>query len=431
MTRSAPKRPAQAPSPRPASGLRPRLAQTRRLSLELAAPLSPEDMTVQAHDDASPTKWHLAHTTWFFETFVLRPHAAGYCMFDEAFAYCFNSYYESEGARQPRSSRGLLSRPSCESVFAYRAHVDAALEALLAQDVGEDIARLIELGINHEQQHQELMLSDILALFAASPLRPAYRAPSSGRSTAPLEPLRYVRFPGGIRSVGHESDGFAWDNEHPFHSVLLQRYALADRLTSNGEWLEFIADGGYRRPLLWLADGWAMVRREAWQAPLYWEQRDGTWLQMTLEGLQPVDLAAPVCHVSYYEADAFARWAGRRLPTEFEWEVAARSVPFTGNTLGAKALRPLPCKPDPRSKVHQMAGDVWEWTASAYLPYPGFRAPEGALGEYNGKFMVSQHVLRGASFATPDGHSRPTYRNFFYPHQRWQFTGVRLASDGA
>ena len=406
-----------------------RLLGTRHLSLELAAPLSPEDMTIQPMDDASPTKWHLAHTTWFFETFVLRLHALDYRVFDEAFAYCFNSYYESEGDRQPRPSRGLLSRPSSERVLAYRAHVDGALERLLTRAPTAEIARLTEIGINHEQQHQELMLTDILALFAASPFHPAYQEPRTRQAPTQADPLSWLGFPGGIRSVGHDGRSFAWDNEQPMHSVVLQPFALADRLITNGEWLEFMSDGGYHQPLLWLSDGWATVRREGWQSPLYWHRRDDTWQMMSLEGLLPLDLAAPVCHVSYYEADAFARWAGKRLPTEFEWEIAACDLPPSGNTLGSRALRPLPADNGSSDKLRQMFGDAWEWTASAYAPYPGYRPPKGALGEYNGKFMVSQHVLRGASCVTPDGHSRPTYRNFFYPHQRWQFAGVRLAKE--
>jgi ergothioneine biosynthesis protein EgtB len=414
-----------------AASLADRLFDTRRLSAELAAPLSDEDMVVQAMDDASPTKWHLAHVTWFFETFILTRYLSDYRVFDEDFAYCFNSYYESAGPRHPRPFRGLLTRPSNESVMAYRTHVDEALERLI--NVGgpdkAEIDRLIEIGINHEQQHQELLLTDILSLFAANPLRPAYREPCEAPATREPEPARWLSFPGGIRSVGHDGDGYAWDNENPRHSVLLQPFKLADRLVTNSEWCGFIEDGGYGDPMLWLSDGWATVKRESWQAPLYWEKRDGEWLQMSLEGLRPIDPAAPVCHVSYYETDAFARWAGKRLPTEFEWEFAAAGLPVTGNTLTRRTLRPLPPRPDGGDRPRQMFGDVWEWTQSAYLPYPGYRPPEGGLGEYNGKFMVSQQVLRGASCATPGGHSRATYRNFFYPFQRWQFMGLRLAQE--
>ncbi len=408
-----------------------RLFETRRLSLELASPLSVEDMTVQAMEDASPTKWHLAHATWFFETFVLEKRLQGYQPFDETFNYCFNSYYESLGARQPRPRRGLLTRPSVERILSYRAHVDRALEKLLGQTLPPDsgVLRLVETGVNHEQQHQELLLADILALFAANPLRPAYRArPRTDRPHDP-DPMNWIEFPGGIHLIGDQGDGFAFDNERPRHQALIHSFRLGDRLVTNAEWLDFIADGGYRKASLWLADGWTAINRNDWRAPLYWENRDEQWFAMSLEGLKPVERAAPVVHVSYYEADAFARWAGARLPTEFEWEVAAQGIPTTGNTLSTRALRPLPADQPSNGLPRQMFGDVWEWTQSAYLPYPGYRPQQGALGEYNGKFMVSQHVLRGASCATPDNHSRPSYRNFFYPHQRWQFMGLRLASE--
>lgn len=387
-----------------------RLFETRAHSLALAAPLTPEDMVVQPMDDASPTKWHLAHVTWFFETFILAKFLPDYQPFDPSFAYCFNSYYETLGPRHPRARRGVLTRPSAAQVFAYRAHVDAGLRALLERRDPDEgpLAHLLDVGINHEQQHQELLLTDVLALFAANPLRPAYRQPASTPLPAMrARPMKWVAFEGGIRQVGHAGADFCWDNETPRHDCLVHDFKLADRLVTNGEWRAFIADGGYETPLLWLADGWATVMREGWRAPLYWEERDATWLAMTLEGLREIDPAAPVTHVSYYEADAYARWYGARLPTEFEWEVAACS--------GAK--------------LTQMYGHAWQWTQSAYLPYPGYRAATGALGEYNGKFMVNQQVLRGSSLATPHGHTRPTYRNFFYPHQRWQFTGVRLASE--
>jgi ergothioneine biosynthesis protein EgtB len=411
-----------------------RLVETRALSRELVQPLSPEDMTVQAMDDASPTKWHLAHVTWFFETFVLVKHLPGYRVFDEAFNYCFNSYYESQGPRQPRPRRGVLTRPSAERVLAYRSHVDEGLAALFRHGGADrvEIARLVEVGINHEQQHQELLLTDILALFAANPLRPAYRPrrPRAAEAAGREPPaLGWVEFPGGIHAVGHDGAGYAWDNETPRHDTLIHPFRLADRLVTNGEWLDFMADGGYRAASLWLSDGWAAVNREGWRAPLYWEERDGAWLAVSLEGLNPVERDAPVAHVSYYEADAFARWAGKRLPTEFEWEAAAQGLPVTGNSLATGALRPLPADEPAEAKPRQMFGDVWEWTVSAYLPYPGYRPPVGALGEYNGKFMVSQQVLRGGSCATPAGHTRATYRNFFYPHQRWQFMGLRLATE--
>lgn len=409
-----------------------RLFETRRLSIELTDGLTPEDMVVQAMDDASPTKWHLAHVTWFFETFVLAKHLPGYRVFDERFNFCFNSYYESQGTRHPRAKRGLLTRPGISEVFSYRAHVDDALARLFAK-TGEpdgDLARLVEIGINHEQQHQELFLTDILALFAAGPLRSAYRSPKPApvrRSDSAH--LNWIAYAGGIHPIGHSGPGFAWDNEGPRHETLIHPFALADRLVTNGEWIDFISDGGYRTAALWLADGWSTVNRESWQAPLYWETHDGQWLAMSLEGRRPPDPNAPVSHISYFEADAFARWSGKRLPTEFEWEVAAAPLAVAGNDLGTRALRPLAAETPAPGVPRQMFGDVWEWTQSAYLPYPGYRPPEGAIGEYNGKFMVSQQVLRGASCATPRGHSRPTYRNFFYPQQRWQFVGLRLASD--
>jgi ergothioneine biosynthesis protein EgtB len=386
-------------------------------------------MTVQAMEDASPTKWHLAHVTWFFETFILAKHLPGYRVFDESFNYCFNSYYESQGRRQPRPRRGLLTRPSIRRVMAYRAHVDEAMRALFAGGIDAEVARLIEVGINHEQQHQELLLTDILALFAANPLHPAY-GPAQPRTVEPEpEAPGWIEFPGGIRSIGHGGDGFAWDNEAPRHEALVHPFRLADRLVTSGEWLEFMVDGGYSRPELWLADGWSTVNRECWEAPLYWERQDGEWLAMSLEGSHAIERAAPVCHVSYYEADAFARWAGKRLPTELEWETAAQQLDAGASVAPAKApLRPLPADTS-SGGPRQMYGHVWQWTQSAYLPYPGYRPPAGALGEYNGKFMVSQQVLRGSSCVTPAGHARPTYRNFFYPHQRWQFVGLRLASE--
>jgi ergothioneine biosynthesis protein EgtB len=409
------------------ASLRDRLLATRRLSLALAAPLSDEDQVVQANDDASPAKWHLAHTTWFFEAFLLRRFLDGYRLFDEAFEYCFNSYYESVGPRHPRAKRGLLTRPSADAVRAYRAHVDAALETLCRRELPRQAAELIELGINHEQQHQELLLTDILSLFASEPLKPAYRAANPGVLVREAAPLNFISFDGGIFEIGHDGEGFAYDNEGPRHEELIRPFKLADRCVTNAEWIAFVEDGGYATPTLWLADGWAMVRDQGWKGPLYWEEAEGGYAQMSLLGFRPVDPAAPVTHVSYYEADAFARWAGYRLPTEFEWEIASRSVPAEGRDLGADHLRPMPASNG--AGLRQMIGDVWEWTGSAYLPYPGFKAAPGAVGEYNGKFMCNQFVLRGGSCATPEGHIRRTYRNFFYPHQRWQFTGLRLAAD--
>ena len=406
-----------------------RFFATRKLSLKIAEPLTPEDMTVQAMEDASPTKWHLAHTSWFFETFILTPHVNGYRPFDDDFAYCFNSYYETAGPRHARPKRGLLTRPTAEEVFAYRQYVDDALRELFASGDAEEpsIARLLVLGRAHEQQHQELMLTDVLSLFAANPLRPRYRAGRAQPPKAASPVMGWRAYGGGMQKIGSAGDGFAFDNEGPQHETFVQPFQIADRLVTNGEWLEFIADGGYETPTLWLADGWACVQREHWGAPLYYEESDGVWMQMSLDGLVPVDPGAPVVHVSYYEADAFARWAGKRLPSEFEWEIAARDAAGPSNTLGSGALRPLPAGAG--DGLLQMNGDAWQWTMSAYQPYPRYRPAKGAIGEYNGKFMVSQQVLRGASCVTPDDHSRATYRNFFYPWQRWQFCGLRLADD--
>ncbi len=399
------------------------LAATRALSIEIAAPLTSEDQVVQAMDDASPTKWHLGHTTWFFEDLVLKRFLPGYRVFDGRFAYCFNSYYESLGARHPRPQRGLLTRPSAEEVRAYRAYVDESLDALLAGSVPEEALSLIELGLNHEQQHQELMLTDILALFAANPLRPAYRETAPAIEEAPGAG-QWRQVPGGIYEIGHRGQGFAYDNEGPAHRALLSDFQIFSREVTNGGWLAFMEAGGYSEPLLWLSDGWATVQREGWQAPGYWELKDGRWHQMTLHGLLPAAPERPVTHVSFYEADAFARWAGHRLPTEFEWEVASanEAAPASPN------LSWLYARPPSAAGESPLCGNVWQWTQSAYLPYPGYKPASGPLGEYNGKFMCNQLVLRGGSFATPDRHSRRTYRNFFYPHQRWQFMGLRLAS---
>ena len=407
-----------------------RIFATRDQSLALAAPLSAEDQCVQAMDDASPAKWHLAHTTWFFETFVLKPHLDNYRVFDERFPFCFNSYYEAEGDRHPRARRGLLTRPAHEEVLAYRAHVDAKLADLFATGVSDrpEVARLLEIGLHHEQQHQELLLTDILALFAMNPLLPAYRMPASpGRTDHPACQTGWVSFDGGIVDIGHSGSAFCFDNELPRHQALVHPFRLADRLVTNGEWQEFMRAGGYTRPDFWLADGWALARREGWEAPLYYRRLDDQWHEMGLAGLLPVDPEAPVSHVSYYESDAYARFAGKRLPTEFEWEVAADRAGTDRNDLGSGLLRPAAAGNG--RGIRQMFGDCWEWTQSAYLPFPGYAPPEGAIGEYNGKFMVSQMVLKGGSCATPEGHTRPTYRNFFYPWQRWQFMGLRLAED--
>ena len=408
-----------------------RLRRTRDLTVALAAPLSDADATVQAMDDASPAKWHLAHTTWFFETFVLRDHVADYCLHDDRFPFLFNSYYEAEGARHPRGRRGMLTRPSLDEIRDWRAAVDAALVRALPGLPPAALA-LVELGIQHEQQHQELMQTDILALFAENPLDPAMWTVSRDRPAPAPGPVRWIEGRQGIVEIGDDGAGFAFDCEGPRHAVLLHPHAIADRLVTNAEWGAFIADGGYGRADLWLADGWAWVKANGVEAPLYW-RRDGAggWAQFALDGLHPVRPAAPVAHVSYYEADAFARWAGARLPTEAEWESAAAGIdPSSGNQLDAAGpARPRACCDGAGGGARQMFGDVWEWTGSAYLPHPGFRTAPGAVGEYNGKFMSGQFVLKGASCATPRGHSRAGYRNFFYPHQRWQFAGVRLARD--
>jgi ergothioneine biosynthesis protein EgtB len=406
-----------------------RLSDTRALSEALAGPLSDADASLQAMPDASPAKWHLAHTTWFFETFVLRDHATDYAPWDARFAYLFNSYYEAEGPRHPRARRGMLSRPALDEVRAWRRHVDDALaEALPA--LPETARALVLLGIHHEQQHQELLLTDILNLFAENPLCPAVWAYPRDPPAAAPGPPRWIAGREGIVEIGHAGEGFAFDCEGPRHPALLHRHSLADRLVTNAEWRAFIDDGGYRDPTLWLSDGWAWVQREAVEAPLYWRRDgEGGWLGFALDGLHPLDPAVPVSHISYYEADAFARWAGARLPTEPEWEASAAGLdPESGNQLDAAGpVRPRAAPVG--DGLRQMFGDVWEWTGSAYLAYPGFRPAAGAVGEYNGKFMSGQFVLKGGSCATPRGHGRASYRNFFYPHQRWQFTGLRLARD--
>jgi ergothioneine biosynthesis protein EgtB len=372
-----------------------------------AAPLSAEDQVIQSMPDASPTKWHRAHTTWFFEQFLLVPNVAGYRPFDPRFAFLFNSYYVAAGPRHARPKRGLITRPSVAEVAAYRAHVDAAVDQLVADTPASklaDVLRILEIGLNHEQQHQELLLTDILHAFAENPDDPVYDAGWRMPGVGATDTRGFADIPEGIRTVGHQDEGFFFDNEAPAHRALVGPVGIARGLVTNGEWLAFMADRGYERPELWLSDGWATVAAEGWNAPGYWRDVDGRWTVMTLAGRVPVAPALPVCHVSYYEADAFARWAGKHLPSETEWEVAARG-----------------------SELDAAFGVVWQWTRSAYLPYPGYRPVDGALGEYNGKFMANQMVLRGSSCATPRGHTRVTYRNFFYPPARWQFTGLRLA----
>ncbi len=397
-----------------------RFRQVRALTLELAASLSAEDQQVQAMPDASPTKWHLAHTSWFFETFVLS--RAGLAPFHPRFGYLFNSYYEELGPRHARPERGLLTRPSLTEVHAYRAHVDAAMTALLQS--GDARPELVELGLQHEQQHQELILTDIKALLGANPLRPAYL--EQPHLPQPAAPLAWLARPGGLRELGFSGPGFSFDNEGPRHRVYLAPYRMASRTVTCGEYLAFMGDGGYSNPKLWLSDGWAAVQTHGWRAPLYWEEdQDGRWRLYTLGGLREVDPDEPVCHVSCYEADAFARWAGARLPTEAEWEDVAAEQPIAGNLLDARRFHPRAAPPGSTG----LFGDVWEWTASSYSGYPGYAPPAGALGEYNGKFMCNQLVLRGGSCATPLSHIRPTSRTFFPAAARWQFSGFRLAKD--
>jgi ergothioneine biosynthesis protein EgtB len=421
-----------------------RFEAVRLLTDELSAPLSAEDQTVQSMPDVSPTKWHRAHTSWFFETFLLVPFLGGYRAFDPAYGFLFNSYYEGVGARHPRPERGLLSRPGIDDIARYRAHVDQAMAALF--DVADErIESLVELGIHHEQQHQELLLMDIKHVLSCNPTLPSYRTLGPA-ATSPLVPSNWTAHPGGMQVIGHRGDGFGFDNEFPRHPVYLEPFALRDELVTCGEWMEFIDDHGYHRPDLWLSDGWATIQAECWEAPLYWWRADGEWQEFTLGGPTPIDPGRPVCHVSYYEADAFARWAGARLPSEAEWEVAAermnvdavgstdaggandgaRSAVATPHVLDREVLHPLAPEPGRRPSL---LGDVWQWTSSAYGPYPGFAPAPGAVGEYNGKFMVNQYVLRGGSCATPPGHVRTTYRNFFPPAARWPFTGLRIAAS--
>lgn len=400
--------------------------RVRAATEALVRGLEPEDMVAQSMDDCSPTKWHLAHTTWFFETFVLRAEP-GHAPFHPAFEVLFNSYYEAVGPQFPRPRRGLLTRPTVREVLAYRAHVDAAVERRLAAEVAPELAARVELGLHHEQQHQELILMDLKHLFAQSPLRPALRPEAAAPSERPAPPLAWHAGPDGLVELGHAGAGFCFDNEAPRHCVFLRPYALASRCVTNGEYAEFIADGGYRRPDLWLSDGWATVRRLGWTAPLYWDLADGTGSEFTLGGPRPLDPHAPVVHVSHYEADAYARWAGARLPTEAEWETVAAGAAIAGNFVESGRLHPTSAPDGPGPQ--QLFGDVWEWTASAYLPYPGYRPAAGALGEYNGKFMSGQMVLRGGSCVTPADHARASYRNFFPPAARWPFAGIRLIRD--
>ncbi len=413
-----------------ASGERFRAA--RRQTMQLCEPLTPEDMMVQSCAEASPAKWHLAHTTWFFESFVLREFLPGYRVFHADFAWLFNSYYESFSAFPEKRLRASFSRPALDDILRYREHVDAAMEQLFEQEPEAEALRRIELGANHEEQHQELLITDILNAFFTNPLRPAYKSlgatQAGGHEQA--SPLEFRQFEGGLREAGHAGDGFCFDNEMPRHRVWLEPYELANRLVTCGEFAEFMADGGYRKPEFWLSAGWDAVKQHGWRAPLYWSDADGEWSVFTLRGERSlVELAAtPVSQVSYFEAEAYARWAGLRLPTEFEWEAAAEGQLVEGNLLDSWDLTPVPSEElGQRTNHSHLYGDCWQWTNSAYLGYPGFRPLDGTLGEYNGKFMSGQMVLRGGSCVTPNRHIRATYRNFFAPETRWQFSGIRLA----
>ncbi len=403
---------------------------TRALTERLARPLSAEDQAVQSMPDASPTKWHLAHVSWFFETFLLKRHLAGYGAFNGDFNFLFNSYYEAAGARHPRPQRGLLTRPPLGQVLDFRHHVDHGMRRLI-EAAGDarwaEVAPLVELGLQHEQQHQELLLTDIKHLFSCNPLLPGYRSAGAAPASTAV-PLAWCEAEGGVVEVGDGGTGFAFDCERPRHIVALSPFRLASRLVTNGEYLEFIGDGGYTTFRHWLADGWAVVQSQEWRHPLYWQEVDGAWFEFTLSGLEPLDAAAPACHLSYYEADAFARWAGKRLPSEAEWEVVARDMPPRGNLLASGRLHPVAADPALPAPL-QMFGDAWEWTQSPFGAYPGFKPAPGAIGEYNGKFMSNQFVLRGGACTTPDDHIRATYRNFFYPDARWQVSGLRLAED--
>jgi ergothioneine biosynthesis protein EgtB len=403
--------------------------EVRARTEELCQPLEIEDYQVQSMPDTSPAKWHLAHTTWFFETFILQPFSPDYRPFDPAFGYLFNSYYNAVGERWPRPSRGLLSRPTVNEVYAYRRAVDERVLELLAGSTRETVQSLtasLILGLHHEQQHQELLLTDIKHAFGCNPLRPAYRKPCPSREELATRPLCWTVYPSAIRWLGHAGDGFAFDNELPRHRVFVESFQLTSRLVTACEYLAFMENGGYERPELWLSDGWNARAAHGWRAPLYWEQRDRRWWLISLHGMREVAPEEPVCHISYYEADAFARWAGARLPTEPEWHAAAEDHEVKGNFVENGHFHPVAAGGESES---QLFGDVWEWTASAYTAYPGYRPAVGALGEYNGKFMCNQMVLKGGSCATPRSHIRASYRNFFPPDARWQFTGLRLAKD--
>lgn len=406
-----------------------RFKTVRRQTRDLCAPLAVEDYVIQTMPDVSPPKWHLAHTTWFFETFLLIPLLESYRVFHAQYGYLFNSYYETVGSFYPRRYRGLLSRPTTQAIYQYRAYVDEHIEQLIesvTDDQWELCRNRLILGIHHEQQHQELMYTDIKHIFATNPLRPVYRLMTEGPVNHPAD-VEWLSYKGGLTDIGNNDEGFAYDNEMPRHRVYLEDFHCASRLVTNGEYKEFIAAGGYQYPQYWLSDGWRTAQEKQWTAPLYWERVDDEWWLMTLSGMRRVDDNEPVCHVSYYEADAFARWSGKRLLTEAEWEHVAGKVDVHGNFCESGRLHPVPAQPG--KPPSQIFGDVWEWTQSPYVSYPGYRAPEGAIGEYNGKFMCNQMVLRGGSCVTSSTHIRASYRNFFFPADRWQFTGIRLGED--
>lgn len=410
-----------------AGDLEVRYTAVRRQTEDLCTPLVTEDYVIQSMPEASPVKWHLAHTSWFFETFILQPRLVGYRAFHPHFGFLFNSYYQAVGPRWPRPERGLLSRPTVAEIYRYRTYVDEHMARVCRLD-DPALHAVVSLGLNHEQQHQELILTDLKHAWAANPLHPVYRAavPADGASAR----RSWVSFPEGLAWVGHDGAGFAFDNESPRHRVFLGGFLMSSWLVTNAEYLAFMADNGYARPELWLSDGWAACQAQGWAAPLYWVKEAGEWLNVTLAGLRPLDQAEPVCHVNYYEADAFARWAGARLPTEAEWEVAAGSVSMAGHFLESGHFHPAAgAAATDRGPLLQLYGDVWQWTASGYAGYPGYRAPAGPLGEYNGKFMCNQLVLRGALCVTPRSHARRSYRNFFPPDARWQFSGIRLARN--
>ena len=428
-------RPVAAPQDRIAASskteLLKRYQSVRRFSEQLCQTLEPEDYVIQTMPEMSPTKWHLAHTSWFFETFVAKPYLQNYRPLHPQYAFLFNSYYNAAGKMHARPQRGLISRPTVKDTYTYRQHVDATMENLIQtadEAVFEVIAPLIVLGLNHEQQHQELMLTDLKHAFWMNPLRPAFR-PEVPPVEHSIPAPGWVNFDARLSSIGYEGEGFCFDNETPRHQAFQTAFSLATQLVTNRQFLAFIEDGGYQRPELWLSLGWTAVNERGWNAPLYWEQRDGAWWMMTLAGMRPVRWDEPACHLSYFEADAYARWAGARLPTEAEWEVAAGSEPIKGQFAESGRFHPAPAEGPASDSLQQMFGEVWQWTQSAYAPYPGYQPQPGALGEYNGKFMCNQYVLRGASCATPRSHARPTYRNFFPPDARWQFMGLRLAKD--